>query len=125
MGGVNVVAKGGGKMLESLGEKRLPGLERALYGDTLNEETSLFGSAVVAALKGDAATDNRLPYSTAHNMYKAVAKIVQNKVEKINKINRAANPLCPLFTQMPMKVRACEPRTEAFRYLTLSISPLS
>ena len=52
---------------------------------------------------GDAATDNRLPYSTAHNMYKAVAKIVQKKVEMINKTNRAANPLCPLFTQMPMR----------------------
>ena len=55
------------------------------------------------ALKGEAATDNRLPYSTAHNMYKAVAKIVQKKVEKINSINRASNPLCPLFTQMPMR----------------------
>ena len=47
MGGMNIVAKGGGKLLESLGEKRLPGLERALYGDTIGETTSLFGSAVV------------------------------------------------------------------------------
>ena len=36
-------------------------------------------------------------------MYKAVARIVKQKVEKLNKKNRAANPLCPILGQIPMR----------------------
>ena len=36
MGGVKLIGKGGTKLLEMAGEKKLPGMERALYGEVRN-----------------------------------------------------------------------------------------
>ena len=57
--GVKLMGKGAKKLFEMAGEKSLPGQQRALYGTEIGEKTSFFGGAVVTALKGGAALDNR------------------------------------------------------------------